>query len=199
VELDTIGIDPEEARVKLAEYQQALRGGRGNPEDQAIAAGYAAIAAGRPLISLQRTITAGGWHPNGLPRIAVIGAEAKECTVSWSGWSGRDLVFTDEYSAGNRGALVGAHSVRVPVPGDDVPPRERWLRGTAMVPLIPPQHRPRRLAWLRRRWILWEVEQWSRTAPRDPALLRHVRGDLWTVEAMWELTELERLVLMQRA
>jgi hypothetical protein len=36
-------------------------------------------------------------------------------------------------------------------------------------------------------------------APRDPALLRHVRGDLWAVLATWDLTELERLVLTQRA
>jgi len=28
--------------------------------------------------------------------------------------------------------------------------------------------------------------------------LRHIRGDLWSVVAVWDLTELERLVLSQR-
>ena len=35
-------------------------------------------------------------------------------------------------------------------------------------------------------------------APRDPALLRHVRGDLWAVLSVWDLTDLERMVLSQR-
>ena len=46
--------------------------------------------------------------------------------------------------------------------------------------------------------ILWEVEQWDPTPPVDPALVRHIRGDLWAVIAMWDLTELERAVLAAR-
>ncbi|MGH3300400.1 MAG: hypothetical protein ACRDOK_01755 [Streptosporangiaceae bacterium] len=34
--------------------------------------------------------------------------------------------------------------------------------------------------------------------PRDPALLRWIRGDLWAVVAQWDLTELERAVLSSR-
>jgi hypothetical protein len=34
--------------------------------------------------------------------------------------------------------------------------------------------------------------------PVDPALLRHIRGDLWAVLAVWNLTDLERYVLSQR-
>jgi hypothetical protein len=36
------------------------------------------------------------------------------------------------------------------------------------------------------------------TVPRDPALIRRVAGDLWTVLSVWDLTELERAVLAQR-
>ena len=35
--------------------------------------------------------------------------------------------------------------------------------------------------------------------PGDPALLRHVGGDVYAVEAVWELTELEKLVLSGRS
>ena len=38
--------------------------------------------------------------------------------------------------------------------------------------------------------VLWEVESWTPEPPRDPALLRHLRGDLWSVLAVWDLTEL---------
>jgi hypothetical protein len=196
MELDTIGISPGEARAKLEEYTEAVKADGGNPEDQALAAGYRAAAAGRPLISLSRAVGRGGWHENGLPRIAVIGAEAAECTVRWSG---ADLVFTDGHGQGNRGALVGRHSVRVPVAGDDQPgPHPYWTSGRAPVPLIPPAQRPRRPRRLSRCHVLWEVETWTRTAPADPALLWHIRGDLWAVLSTWDLTELERLVLMQR-
>jgi hypothetical protein len=46
--------------------------------------------------------------------------------------------------------------------------------------------------------VLWEVEEWKRIPPVDPALIRHVRGDLWAVLATWDLTDLERYVLSQR-
>jgi hypothetical protein len=43
------------------------------------------------------------------------------------------------------------------------------------------------------------VEAWNEIPARDPALLRHIRGDLWAVLAVWDLTELERAVLGQRS
>lgn len=196
MELAALSISADEAREKLAEYQGLLAGER-SAEDEAIARGYRAAARGLPVISLPRTITAGGWHDNGLPRIAVVRADATEC-FAW--WDSNDLVFADEGWRANRGALVGAHSVRVTVPGDDIPAvrrGSRWSAASTIVPLIPPKHRPgpRRL---RHCHILWEVESWTRIPPRDPALLRHIRGDLWSVLAIWDLTDLERYVLAQR-
>jgi hypothetical protein len=197
MQLETIDVDQDEARAKLAEYQQLMADER-TAEDTAIAAGYRALARGLPLISLQRTIAAGGWHDNGLPKIAVIAADVTEC---WVRWSDGALVFSDRDDwRVNRGALVGKHSVRVPVAGDDMPPaprRSRWSSASTIVPIIPPYLRPRPRR-LRGCHILWEVESWTRVPPRDPALLRHIRGDLWSVLACWDLTELERLVLSQR-
>ena len=157
MELDTVGIDPGEAAAKLAEYSGL--GDAATAEDRAIAAGYRAAAAGRPVISLRSTVTAGGWFDDGLPRIAVARADAAECFCRWDG---AELVFADRDDMYvNRGALVGAHSVRVPVGGDDAPVRRRsyWsAAAVTMVPLVPPAHRPRRL---RRCHVLWEVEQWA--------------------------------------
>lgn len=196
MDLTTIPIDRDEARAKLDEYSAMLRGER-TAEDEAIAMGYRAAARGLQVISLPRTVAAGGWHDNGMPRIAIVRADAAEV---FARWHYTDLVFADRDDLNvNRGALVGKHSVRVTVPGDDLPPRRhsRWQAATTIVPLIPPRHRPKPRR-LRNCHILWEVESWTRVPPRDPALLRHIRGDLWAVLALWDLTELERLVLSQR-
>jgi hypothetical protein len=68
-----------------------------------------------------------------------------------------------------------------------------------MVPHIPPGLRPAH--HLRNYHILWEAE-WhpvAPPAPRDPALLRRIAGDVFAVVAVWELTELERAVLGARS
>jgi hypothetical protein len=192
MELNAIRVDPAEARAKLAEYAAVLAGER-TAQDRALLLAYRAAARGLPVIGLQRTIAAGGFHPDGLPKLAVVRADATEC---YARWDGSDLVFADQPGRDvNRGALVGRHSVRVTIPGDDLPERRRWASGAALVPLIPPACRPRRA--VRRRHILWEVEEWRPVAPRDPALIYHLGGDLWVVYTTWDLTELERLLLTQ--
>lgn len=194
MDLAALEISKEEALGKLEEYRRVLEAER-SAEDEAIAAGYRAAARGFAVISLSRTVASGGFHDNGLPRIAVLGAGAVQCFARWDG----DAVVFSDYDdwRANRGALVNEHSVRVRLAGDDLPPRRWRVAGSAMVPLIPPAHRPhpRRL---RHCHVLWEVEEWNLVPPRDPGLLRHIRGDLWAVLSVWDLTELERLVLTQR-
>jgi hypothetical protein len=194
--LETFVIPEAEAAVKLAEYEAQLAAER-TAEDRAITMAYRCAARGLPVISLPRTIARGGFRDDGLPRLAVVRADAAECFVRWDG---SDLVYADrDDPRANRGALVGAVSVRVPVPGGDLPARRVSRYGQAaraVVPLIPPAHRPR-LRRLRHRHILWEAD-WTPVPPRDPALLQHIRGDLWAVLAVWDLTDLERHVLSAR-
>lgn len=192
--LATIEVPVDEARARLAEYKQALRTER-NAEDEALAAAYRAAARGLPVIRLSEAIAAGGWFDNGLPRLAVVRADATQCWVNVSWQPGVGMVFTDNPDVSNRGALVAEHTVRVPVP---VPRNGRLSRGRTVVPIVPPRLRPRP-ARLRHCHILWEVESWTPEPPKDPALLRHIRGDLWSVLACWDLTELERAVLAQRS
>jgi hypothetical protein len=189
--LDTIAVPKEEAEAKLAEYTGALREER-NAEDEAIAAAYRAAARGLQIISLPQVIAAGGWHDNGLPRIAIARATWTGCTARWSG---NDLLFFEDEWARNNGARVGKNIVRVAI--GDRPSRAPWQAGRAPVPLVPPRHRPRRYR-LSRCHILWEVETWSPVPAHDPALVRHIRGDLWAVLAVWDLTDVERAVLSGR-
>jgi len=192
----TLDVDTEQAKARLAEYTAALRDER-NVEDEAIAAAYRAAARGLPIISLSAAIAGGGFFDNGLPRIAVARADATQFRVErW--WSGHGLTFTDERATLRPvTALVGAHHVRVRVEME--PPGHRDRAGTTVVPPVPPRFRPRRPARLAGLHVLWEVERWDPTPPVDPALLRHIRGDLWAVLATWDLTDIERHVLAQRA
>jgi hypothetical protein len=199
MQMATLEIAPGEAEEKLAEYEQLLASER-TATDRAIAMAYRAVRRGLPVIRLPETIAAGGFDASGLPKMAVTRATDAECFVRWAGYDGElNLVYSgrDDWNA-NRGALVGRTSVRVPVAD---PPAHRtgsWRAAVTLVPLIPPRHRPklRRLGGFH---LLWEVEEWRRIAPRDPALIRHVGGELWTVAAVWDLTDLERHVLTARA
>jgi hypothetical protein len=197
--LDTLVLPQEDARARLREYEQAIRMER-NEEDVAIAAGYRAAVRGLPVVMLAEVFAAGGWHDNGLPRLAITRADAQQCWVRVEGWAGerRHLVFTDDDRTSNRGALVAAHSVRingVPFPSEIV--GRLRSSGRTVVPLVPPRHRPKRRR-LHAFHVLWEVDEWTPAPPHDPALLRHIRGDLWSVVATWDLTPLERAVLAAR-
>ena len=195
MDLQQVVIPPAEAEAKLAEYARRI-GIERTAEDAAIEQAYRAAARGLGVIELPRTIAAGGWFESGLPKIAVIRADARTCFVHWDG---QDLVFADQDGwRVNRGATVNGHSVRVQVPGDDLPEQRRnaWRFASTLVPLVPPNCRPKRTR-LAGCHVLWEVEQWTRIAPRDPALIKHIRGRLWAVLATWNLTDLERLVLGQ--
>ena len=195
--IDTLEVPEAEAREKLAEYQSLLAEER-TAEDRAILAAYRAAARGLPVIRLSKTVQAGGFFGNGLPKIAVVRADSAECYVHWT-WGGASeaLVFSSQENRINNGATVGKHTVRVPAQRPALATSSRhspWNRPRTMVPIIPPKHRPR---WPRVRncHLLWEVEAWKPVPPRDPALIRHIRGDLWSVLAVWDLTELERYVL----
>lgn len=199
MQLATIEMDVDEAKERLAEYQASLARDR-NRQDEQIARGYRTLARGLGVIRLSESIHAGGYFDtNGLPRIAVARANSQDCWIEHEG--SHDFVYMTESPRGgtqwyNLGALVNPVSVRVTLPGSPEWQRGHEPRAHTIMPIIPPHLRPnpRRLHNFH---ILWEVEQWDLTPPHDPALIRHIGGDLWAVHAVWDLTELERAVLQR--
>jgi len=191
MQLDTIEIDQDEAKARLNEYTESLKHDR-NSEDEAIVRAYRAAARGMPIIRLSEVIHAGGYFDDGLPRLAIARADALRCWVrdDWARGGQTTFIYRDEADAENRGALVGKYTVRV-----EVPVRRPYVSGSTMVPVIPPRYRPNRFR-IRGFHLLWEVEKWTPEPPRDPALVKHIGGDLWSVHAVWDLTELERAVLI---
>ena len=165
MDLAVLEMTKEEAEERLHEYEAQVREER-TAEDEAIRMGYRSAARGLPVVLLSRCIENGGFFENGLPRIAIVRADATQC---WVRVRSDEIIYGDRQFADNRGALVGRHTVRVPRANQ----RGMWQGGSTIVPLVPPKHRPRRNR-MRGFHVLWEVEEWTRVPPVDPALLRHV-------------------------
>lgn len=195
MDLATLDLSPEEIEQRLAVYEAQLAEER-TREDDAVRRAYRVARRGLPIIDLPRSIAAGGWFPDGLPRIAVVRADVPWCHVRTETWGAPRGHTTIAYAdtADRRGyAAVGRHRVQVTVPTPSSITNRAW-RGRTVVPTIPPNLRPR---WRRLHLfhVLWEVEAWQDVAPTDPALIRHVGGNLWAVHAVWDLTEIERAVI----
>lgn len=206
--LQTIEMPQEEAKAAFEEYRTAVRAqekeryaeARRDYEaiDRAIMRGYKEIAKGHSLIRLSEAIRAGGveeitwrdWNNNvrtgTFPRLAVCRADARQVHCVGVHRDGTVI-----YHADNQWARARKDIVRLDGVFDE--PEANVTRGhRAIVPTIPPPFRPQfKLSGYH---ILWEAE-WDLSAPEDPALLKHLGGDLYAVLAVWELTELEQAVL----
>lgn len=199
MDLATIDMPRAEARERYLEYRRAKRD-HADAELDAIAAGYRAIAQGHAVINLRDTIAAGGLvdvagggRTEQLPALAVARASDRFATVATStdGSLRYQAVIPDRSW---RPRVTNRQDLRFPsgtLPGVS----HTYERFRAVVPIIPPALRP--AAKLERYHILWEAV-WEPMPPVDPALLRHLRGDLYAVIAVWDLTPLEQAVLGHR-
>lgn len=199
MDLTTITMDPEAASKAFLEYRASVRE-RHDAEEAQIMRGYKALAEGESVIDLVATICQGGgriqlsrWQRNvWVPNLGIMRADQRWCWVSTHG-DGR-VEYHSKQSYGNRETR---NLVALP-PGTLAPPagvNTAYGDVRAMVPPVPPVHRP--AASLGNYHILFEAE-WEQVAPKDPALLKHIGGDLYVVCATWDLTELERTVLAGR-
>lgn len=194
--VELIREDPETARRKFDAYRKAahraaLRGVEA--EYAAIRDAYREQAKGLPLLRLSRAFHATGWNADGSPTLGIARADRKIVEVRL-----RDDHISFYSGAPGYARYDGSSSLTVQVRLADMPPRPegaKWWRARAVVPLIPPEVLPERCD-LMKRHILWEAD-WKEV-PSDPMLLRHLGGDLWVVEAAWDLTEVERAVLAGR-
>jgi len=179
--------DPIVAAEKADEYREAFEKS-GDPEHEALAEGFEAIADGERLISLAQVFESCPADANNRPKLAI--ARADRRLVYWNGSS-------FQADIGAQGPK--AHHSVIPI---------RWrlhstTGGYAPLPLIPPAIREGRR--LTKHFILWEVEEWAQyrsdmQPDRDPYLLKRVNAglDLFRIVAEWELTALERWAAEQR-
>lgn len=198
MDLATIQVDKQAAREAFLEYRAAFRE-QHQQIDAELMRGYKILASGKQLIRLSDTIRMGGADDLGRPRLAIARADEPHIsfTVTRQGavtFSPRIDWWDPRLSSADRVIALGQGTL--PAPPDGEIGQGTWV---ATMPLIPPRYRP--AAKLENYHLLWEA-LWhrpkTRRAPRDPALLRRIGGDLFAVLAIWDLTELERSVLELR-
>jgi hypothetical protein len=189
MDLNVIAMDATAAEQAFREYRAAFMKHR-NQIDGELMRGYKLLAQGKKLISLTEAMATAGLNDQGLPAIAVNRADESFVLLDVGGWrvNYRDTrgVFY------NNGARQPIHPISVQMPAGVVTPKQNQR---AVAPIIPPKYRPP--FKLENYHLLWEVDRWT-TNPqprRDPALLKHLGGDLYAVLAVWDLTELESRIL----
>jgi hypothetical protein len=198
--VDLIKIDPDAAKAKLRAYRKAIAerhhsetARAATAEYEQIEQAYRAAARGLALIELSKAMATGGWDEQGRPRFAVWRADQKQVCCRFESSHGVHF-----YGAGTR----SYYSRRTHFRFRSMPPRPEksswngWRELTAIVPMVPPDVLPRPDIDLSRRVILWEAD-WQ-DAPVDPLLLLPLGGNLYAVEAAWDLSPLERAVISGR-
>ena len=194
MKLPEIAIPRHVARQHFLDYRRAVRT-RAEKDDHTLLAGYRALARGKRVLSGVEAIAQGGVGADGLPRLAMVRADAERCFVryDWNGaveFGANDQRILNAYRV--QRSLIRRFRVGTLPHFAGVTQWSPARQGEARVPLVPPRFRPSHA--LSNYFILWEAT-WSRIAPRDPALLKDIGGGLYVILAIWDLTELERSVL----
>ncbi len=201
MQLETITMPRAEARKAYLEYRNAIRETHKEDmdalkaqqleQDQIVARAYKQLSVGNQLIRLSDTILGAGFDDQYRPRMAIVRADYDE--VYMRRWRGGALQY--EPSAERHRVYARSKLIEFMAPVDD---RLDWsVEAVATTPSIPPPFRPKH--HLRNYHLLWEAT-WrklrsSKRAPRDPALVKHLGGELWAVLAIWDLTDVERAAL----
>jgi hypothetical protein len=194
--LQTITMPRDEAAKLYEEYRELVDAGLGTEVDRQTMEGLAALAKGAKIINLRDAVLAGGFDALGRPKLAIARAHWNRCEFINVGTNSFPrYVFAREGANlwGRNITRMSAHAIQIRnAPANALLSSGR--RWSAVLPTIPPRHRPR--GRLNRFTILWEAD-WTQ-APGDPALLRQIGATwLYVVLAEWDLTPLERMVLTQ--
>ncbi len=176
-------------------------------EDEVLMESYRVMAQGQRIINVASVMHGAGRNKQHLPKLAIGLASWKEVFLVTRATGMAVFNATqwpyEKYNNGNRvGWKDGAISFPQHTFGAELSNAE-WRTGQnlpalpvkAIVPSIPLYLRP--AGDLSQYHVLWEAE-WTPSAPVDPLLLKHVAGQMYSVLAQWDLTDIERSVLEGR-
>jgi hypothetical protein len=184
-------VDRERALALFRAYRAAHRI-RPNDYDLALMRVYRAMAKGLRVLDIVEVMRAAGVDGEGRPRLAIVRANATHV----------------HFRVVNQGGglfcsfpVRGKQRPRSVVKGDLIGITDNTFDGLhawsfhtnprAVVPTIPPEHRPKQE--LASYHILFEPA-WE-DVPADPFLLKHLYGPLFVIIAQWDLSEVEQMVL----
>lgn len=191
---------PQEELLRIATYFDSLsEGERGtlDRQDRGIHRyASAAVAANKPIIDMRRLIEAGGFDDRFLPALTLSRAryEESEWWVRRMDW-GRMLESWRPW--GNLPAGV-SNQLRWSFRSKFSFDTRRWMYASEK-PFIPIAIREAVEGW-QFCYVVheanWVLEGHTRTlfGAGDPLLVRHLCGNIWSIEASWDMTELEAFV-----
>lgn len=190
---------PEEAD-RLFKAYSAAHAIRPNEYDLTMMRVYRAMAKGLAVVDVAAALREVGLDERGRPKLAIVRADARHVFFRARRRGGG--VFSSVPYWNIRGGRYHTTAARLVVSDAVIFPERTFTdeQATALtssdcqalVPAVPPEHRPRR--GLTRYHILFDAE-WMLEPPVDPFLLRHLFGSLFVVVAQWDLSEVERMVL----
>jgi hypothetical protein len=195
--IPVIEMDQEKAREAFEIYRSSVRE-RHNEEDAQIMRGYKALASGQQIFDVDEVMKMAGLDHLARPRLAIIRADAEYAWfVGYEDGSGIFQMRRDQ-------SVYASKCITYISEGTFPAEVKKWRdfawgsrtsKIRALVPLIPPQYRPK--FKLLNYHILFEPE-WEEVPPKDPFLCKHLGGSLFAILAAWDLTEVERMVLKGR-
>ncbi len=207
MDLPLITMEPAEAKRNAGLYRALLRDPKKHhtEADRTAHRAYRALSDDQSVIGLVSIVDAfkrAGVDELGRPLLAFGRADLERVSMfrRWDGSVTFDRA-PAPWRQGSSRSMPGLrlNGERLNLPVGTLPSVEGSSPATweAIAPLIPPDVRPD--GNLTGYHVLWEAE-WLKVPqpPRDPALLRHMGGDLYAVMAIWDLTEVERLALALR-
>lgn len=178
-----MAVSMQQATEALREYKQHRN--VYDRRDWEIERIYRAISRGKTVISVNDAIRAAGIDQvSGYPKLAIMRADQQVCICER--YHSDSVVFRNKFDS-----KAAEWYFKIPWPGRP-PVRNPYSDGQALLPRIPPQHRPATIT-LGSYHLLWEAN-WT-DIPRDPYLLRRIGKDAWVVLAAWDLTDVEVSVL----
>lgn len=184
--VDRLKFDPAEASKLVRKYKEHKAWS--TPVDDEILRVAQLVEKGKAIIRGVGSIELAGLNDDKLPKLAIGRADDAFCwlhprvrgefTMAGASWTGGNFARSRRFE----GTLEGLRADKV-----------NW---TAMAPHIPPDVRPKR--GIQNYTLVWEA-LWVKRPPIDPILARRIgNSDFFVVLAQWDVTPVERFVLMSR-
>jgi len=197
--ISTITVDKEEARVHYQEYLDATKV-RKEKYVEELKNLYRYLSQGAKVLDIYEAFKQSGVNENGEPKLAIAPANVKE------------IYFNKESLGGghfSEGQWADRYSVALPsrtfsdwkgLAKEEVD--HEWEIGRparphiiAKVPIIPVMLLPESKS-LNGYYILFEVEEWNEMpVAKDPYLLRRINANAFVVLAEWDVTDVELAIM----
>lgn len=184
--VSTLTIEPDVAEERLEQYTKRPTIER-TDEDQLLIKVYRQVAKGKKILNILDAFSSTGVNDQLEPKLAISRADFKS-VVFEHGWLSSN---NHENHFSPYGKWDSSKAERISFQSRFLAEKVTHKRLVTATPHIPPDIRPEKPHLYH---VLFEVESWQ-VYNKDPFLLKNVYGYLYSVEAEWELTDLEASLL----